>query len=90
LEAERLILLEIAKDQIKDALLTLANLTDGRKTYFLAGVQLFANAAMSLQLVHISFDVMCVGNAVLAILIWLARSFSRYRGWLVKTNDIPE
>lgn len=53
----------------------------------LAQAQVYANAAIALHLVSISFDVMLVGNAVLGILIFLARAYAKNQGFLVKTDE---
>lgn len=65
----------------------LADLTDGRKVYILAQIQLFANAAIALKLFNVSFDVILVGNAALAILIWFARALTRRIGFLAALSD---
>lgn len=65
----------------------LADLTDGRKVYILAQIQLVANAAIALKLLSVSLDVILIGNAVLAILTFGARALTRTVGFLAAAQD---
>ena len=63
-----------------------ASATDGQKTYILAQTLTYANGAIALGLIHVSLDVQAVGNAVLGILIFLARAVAKKAGFLAKKD----